>query len=87
MKIRIVIAVFFIITLIPTVIFGQYYFGQNKVQYTDFDWKVLTSDHFNVYFYPEEEEIAKIGANIKRSIRTTTKISCDQNTILGTTNI
>jgi len=43
--------------------FGQYYFGKNKIQYTDFDWQVLTTDHFNIYFYPEEKEIAKIAAN------------------------
>lgn len=42
---------------------GQYYFGKNKVQYTDFGWQVLTTEHFNVYFYPEEKEIAEIGAN------------------------
>ncbi|MCK4385391.1 MAG: PD40 domain-containing protein, partial [candidate division Zixibacteria bacterium] len=43
--------------------FGQYYFGKNKIQYTDFKWQVLTTDHFNVYFYPEEREIAEIAAN------------------------
>lgn len=43
--------------------FGQYYFGKNKIQYTDFKWQVLTTDHFNVYFYPEEKEIAEIAAN------------------------
>ncbi len=42
---------------------GQYYFGKNKIQYTDFEWQVLTTDHFNVYFYPEEKEIAEIAAN------------------------
>ena len=42
---------------------GQYYFGKNKVQYTDFAWQVLTTDHFNVYFYSEEKEIAEIAAN------------------------
>ena len=42
---------------------GQYYFGKNKVQYTDFAWQVLTTDHFNVYFYSEEKEVAEIAAN------------------------
>ncbi|MBD3170774.1 MAG: hypothetical protein GF307_14960 [candidate division Zixibacteria bacterium] len=41
---------------------GQYYFGQNKVQYTDFDWQVLSSEHFDVYFYPEERNVAETGA-------------------------
>ena len=43
--------------------FGQYYFEKNKIQYTDFGWEVLTTDHFSVYFYPEEKEIAEIAAN------------------------
>jgi hypothetical protein len=41
---------------------AQYYFGQNKIQYTDFDWQVLTTEHFNIYFYPEEREIAETAA-------------------------
>ena len=41
---------------------AQYYFGQNKIQYTDFDWQVLTTEHFNIYFYPEEKEIAETAA-------------------------
>ncbi|MCI0330526.1 MAG: hypothetical protein L0196_06185 [candidate division Zixibacteria bacterium] len=43
---------------------AQFYFGQNKVQYTRFDWQVLTSEHFKIYFYEEEEEIAEIGAQL-----------------------
>jgi len=31
------------------------YFGRNKVKWEDFDWKVLKTDHFDVYHYPEEE--------------------------------
>ncbi len=34
-------------------------FGKNKVQYTDFEWHVLESDHFDLYFYPAEEELAR----------------------------
>jgi len=43
--------------------FGQYYFGKNKIQYSDFEWQVLSTDHFNVYFYPEEKEVAEIAAH------------------------
>lgn len=42
----------------------QYFFGQNKVQYEKFDWQVMKTDHFDIYFYPEEEEIAGIGARL-----------------------
>ncbi|MBI1799213.1 MAG: PD40 domain-containing protein [Candidatus Eisenbacteria bacterium] len=27
------------------------YFGQNKVQYRRYDWRSISSDHFDVYFY------------------------------------
>ncbi|MBI5464523.1 MAG: hypothetical protein HY966_06185, partial [Ignavibacteriales bacterium] len=29
-----------------------YYFGRNKVQYTDFEWHVLKTLHFDIYYYP-----------------------------------
>jgi len=32
------------------------YFGQNKVQYDDFDFKTFTTENFDIYFYPEERE-------------------------------
>lgn len=34
------------------------YFGQNKVQYREFDWRSLQSDHFEVYFYAEHDSLA-----------------------------
>lgn len=34
------------------------YFGQNKVQYDRFDFRVLETDHFDIYYYPEEADIA-----------------------------
>ncbi len=43
---------------------GQFYFGKNKVQYTHFDWQVMTTEHFRIYFYDAEAEIAKIGARL-----------------------
>jgi Tol biopolymer transport system component len=30
------------------------YFGRNKVQYKDFQFEVLKTEHFHVYFYPDE---------------------------------
>src|SRR5216117_3916623 len=30
------------------------YFGRNKVQYEKFDWRIMKSDHFDLYFYPAE---------------------------------
>lgn len=34
------------------------YFGQNKVQYTKFDFRVLETEHFDLYFYEAEREAA-----------------------------
>jgi hypothetical protein len=35
------------------------YFGRNKVQYEDFDWRVLNTPHFDLHFYPDEEAPAR----------------------------
>src|SRR5262245_43344308 len=35
------------------------YFGQNKVQYEKFDFKVLKTTHFDIYYYPEEAVAAQ----------------------------
>jgi hypothetical protein len=34
------------------------YFGRNKVQYRTFDFQILKTDHFDLYYYPEESEAA-----------------------------
>jgi hypothetical protein len=39
-----------------------FWFGQNKVQYTDFQWHVLKTSHFDIYYYPEMKELAERGA-------------------------
>lgn len=41
---------------------SQYYFGRNKVNYDNFDWHVLKTEHFDIYYYPEMQELAEIGA-------------------------
>lgn len=53
-----------LISLLYTPARAQYYFGRNKIQYDDFDWKILKTTHFDVYFYPEMRELAEIGASI-----------------------
>ncbi len=40
------------------------YFGQNKVQYESFKFKILKTDHFDIYFYPEEKEAAQQAARM-----------------------
>ncbi|HNP20343.1 MAG TPA: translocation protein TolB [Fulvivirga sp.] len=34
-------------------------FGRNRIQYTEFDWKFLSSDNFEVYYYAGGGKIAK----------------------------
>ncbi len=36
--------------------FGQQGFGQNVVRYDDFDFKILQTEHFDIYYYEEERE-------------------------------
>jgi WD40 repeat protein len=40
------------------------YFGRNKVQYETFHFQVLRTDHFDLYFYPEEQQAAEQAARI-----------------------
>ncbi len=40
---------------VPEVTEAQY-FGRNKVQYDQFDFRVLDTPHFNIHFYPEQNE-------------------------------
>lgn len=41
------------LTAMPSSAAGQY-FGRNKVQYEDFDFRILKSERFDFYFYPAE---------------------------------
>ena len=40
------------------------YFGRNKVQYERFDFKVLATEHFDIYYYPEEEAAVALAARM-----------------------
>ncbi|MCK4754559.1 MAG: biopolymer transporter Tol, partial [Calditrichia bacterium] len=42
-------------------------FGQNKVQYKDFDWRFIQSEHFDVYFYEGGYDIARFTAEVAES--------------------
>jgi Tol biopolymer transport system component len=48
---------------LPIPAHGQY-FGRNKVQWEKFDYRVLKTEHFDVYYYPEEEQAIKIAAQM-----------------------
>ena len=40
-------------------LFGQS-FGQNKVQYREFDWDFISSPNFDVYYYGDQIELATL---------------------------
>ncbi len=40
------------------------YFGRNKVQYERFDFQVLETQHFDIYYYPEMREAAYLAARM-----------------------
>ena len=51
------------LALVPSPAAAQY-FGRNKVEYMDFDFKVLASEHFDVYYYPREEAAARLAVQL-----------------------
>ena len=32
------------------------YFGKNQIRYDNFKWQIYTTDHFEIYYYPENEQ-------------------------------
>ena len=39
-------------TLVPSEAQAQFFaFGKNRVQYTDFDWRYIQSEHFDIHYY------------------------------------
>jgi WD40-like Beta Propeller Repeat len=43
---------------------GAQYFGRNKVQYEMFDFQVMKTEHFDVYYYPRERETVEEAARL-----------------------
>ena len=56
------IILFLLCTIFYSQGYAQYYFGRNKIQYNQFDWHILKTEHFDIYYYPEMRELAEIGA-------------------------
>jgi Tol biopolymer transport system component len=57
------LALFLAASMVPEDADGQY-FGRNKVQYRTFDFQVLQTPNFDIYFYPEEEVAARDAARM-----------------------
>jgi hypothetical protein len=46
---------------------GQVYpysFGKNKIQYRDFDWRIVETEHFDIYHYDGGSRIAQFAATV-----------------------
>ena len=66
---------FFLSLFLSQTITAQFfYFGRNKVHYEDFDWKILQTDHFDIYYYDDMQNIAEIGAKYAEEIYTELKV-------------
>jgi Tol biopolymer transport system component len=51
-----------LLAVTPATALGQ--FGRNKLQYEVFDFKVLRTAHFDIYYYPREREAALDAARL-----------------------
>ncbi len=40
------------------------YFGRNRVRYQTFDFRILKTRHFDIYYYPEEAEAAALAGRM-----------------------
>jgi len=56
-----------LIILVLTFSMSAQFYGINKVQYEDFDWQYIQSEHFDVYFYEGGYDIARFTAEVAES--------------------
>lgn len=63
--VRIVLPAFLVVLLAP--ISQAQYFGRNKVQWENFDFKVIQTEHFDIYYYDREADVVHdIGRQAER---------------------
>ncbi|HLZ46507.1 MAG TPA: BamA/TamA family outer membrane protein [Gemmatimonadales bacterium] len=43
-----------VLTTVPVGSLAAQYFGQNKVQYRNFNFETIRTEHFDIYYYPDE---------------------------------
>ncbi len=56
-KIFLLLAGTLLCSLFLTEVAYSQYFGRNKVQYQQFDFKIIESDNYQIYYYPQAEAI------------------------------
>ncbi|MBI4365030.1 MAG: PD40 domain-containing protein, partial [Candidatus Latescibacteria bacterium] len=53
------------LAIVPSLSQAQTYgFGKNKVQYQSFDWLTLRGEHVEIFYYPEEEPLARLALTL-----------------------
>ncbi len=52
-----------LLILFPSPLHSQF-FGKNKVQYKNFDWKIIKTKNFEVFYYPSETKVAMDAARM-----------------------
>jgi len=52
-----------LLSTVPAAASAQY-FGQNRVMYTKFDFEIIHTQHFDIYFYPREREASLDAARM-----------------------
>ena len=53
-----------ILLILPEFLYSQFVdFGKNKVQYSDFDWYIFNTKHFNIYYYKGAKELSEIAGS------------------------
>lgn len=50
-----------LLTVLPA---GAQYFGRNKVLYDRLDFKVIKTQHFDIFFYPQEQKAVETAARL-----------------------
>ncbi len=56
------------ISIIFNLITAQFFFGRNKIQYEAFDWKILKTEHFDIYYDNVAQSLAGITAELAEDI-------------------
>lgn len=60
-------AVAFLFLLLVSTTLNAQYFGRNKVQWEHFDFKVLKTEHFDIYYYDREADVVNdVGRQAER---------------------
>ena len=64
LRVRFILAVLCLLATPAVAIAQGDYFGRNKVQYRDFKWEIISTPHFEIYYYQGEEEAAYDAARM-----------------------